>query len=367
MGANICSRRGRCWLIAHCYLEGLPPEREEEFLIACAAFTASGEPSEPGKPGEPKGAGGVFLDFTRLAQPEEALLQLETQVVPHLGRRLFSSLAENKLTAKAATLAQRDGLWPHRRGPLKVPPGTVARFLAPLPLRYLWPVDPALLRRLQLLGLVTIGQLAAISPQDLYRSFGSAGHSLAAWSRGQDNERVKNRLPCFITYQLPWTGEQSLQGWEQQLWAAAEYLAAEQKQRQQWGRRLELVSLLGNGTEPKAGREFQSPHLTGSELLLALRSLWLQLEQFPAGTLVARLGPLANLASRQLSLLWTKRPSQDRSRLMAVVKRLQERYPGCVQIGAQARISRREQMLAFFDPLRHQVITGKEGLDHATG
>ncbi len=342
--------------VAHCYLEGMIAE--EGFLTACTVFTDRGEPGEKGE---------VFLDFTRLAEPEKALRQLKKMLVPHLGCRLLCSVAENRLTARAATLAQKDGLLVGNKGPVLILPGAAARFLAPLPIRYLWPADPSWLRRLQLLGLKTVGQLAAIPQEELYRSFGPKGLSLAAWSRGRDASRIKNRLPSFITYSVPLAGELSYQQQEYLLSAAAGKLAAEQRSRQAWGERLELMLVPEKGAPQKATREFQVPHVTVPELKFALKQLWPQVWLPTEGLLSINLGPLANLAAQQLNLFWARRPLKDQDRLQAVVQRLQERYPNSVQLGVKEKVSRREQMLAFFDPLRRQCMSAERRQPNAIG
>ncbi|HKM39700.1 MAG TPA: hypothetical protein VJ036_05465 [bacterium] len=342
-------------MIAHCCLQNMPSGREQDFLMACSLFTDRGEPGETGT---------VFLDFSRLARPETALLQLESQLVPRLGSRFLSALAENKLTAKAATMAQSAGLSPKRCSPLVVSAGTAAKFLAPLPLNYLWPADPALLRRLHLLGLANIGQVAAIEKEELYRTFGAAGLNLAAWSRGYDQSRVKRLLPSYVTYQFSWDSEQLLPVLEQQLQTAANYFAAEQRRQQQWGQRLELILMSAAKPELKAKRLFQTPCLAGADLLLALKSI-LPSSKLPSGTFRFRLGPLVNFATRQLSLFDNKRPAGDKGQVLLAIRRLQERYPGCIQLGACGQISRREQILAFFDPLRSGAPIKKAGTDYA--
>ena len=331
--------------IAHCFLKDMSLDKEEDFLNACADFTSKGEVNKE------FGSGEVFLDLTLLAEPKKALRQLERQVVPYFGRQLFSSIAQNKLVARAATLRQKDSLYQHKRGPFEVQKGEAAQFLAPLPIKYLWLADAALLRQLYLLGIKTIGQLAAIPEEELKRSFGMAGLNLALWSRGHDNERMKNQIPCFITYQLKRGKEEPPERQERALWLVAEYLSTAQKEKRKWGKCLELIWLERGEVRHKVSREFQTPRLTASELLNPLRQLLFS--SLPGGsTVVVKLGPLADLAGQQLGLFWSDRPTADYERLMSVVKRLQERYPGCVYVGTEQQVTRREKMLAFYDPCR---------------
>jgi DNA polymerase-4 len=65
-------------------------------------------------------------------------------------------------------------------------------FLHPLAVRALWGVGPATARRLEALGVTTIGELARIPEDTLCRSVGDAnGRQLAQLARGEDPRRVE--------------------------------------------------------------------------------------------------------------------------------------------------------------------------------
>jgi nucleotidyltransferase/DNA polymerase involved in DNA repair len=92
--------------------------------------------------------------------------------------------ASSKMVAKVASdLRKPDGL-------VVVPPGTEAAFLAPLPIRRLWGVGPKMEEQLARLGVVTIGQLAALDPSRLGRRFGTHGHDLLLLAQGRDDREV---------------------------------------------------------------------------------------------------------------------------------------------------------------------------------
>jgi len=96
-------------------------------------------------------------------------------------RRGFSSRAA---VADGARLARLAAL--HGRDPLCVlPAGRAAVALADLPLDAL-ALDDGLARRLRLLGLATLGDLARLPPSTLPRRFGPAGVALARLARGDD-------------------------------------------------------------------------------------------------------------------------------------------------------------------------------------
>jgi DNA polymerase-4 len=105
-------------------------------------------------------------------------------------------VARTKLLAKLASRAAKPVVTPEgpRPGPgvVVVLPTEELSFLHPLPVRALWGVGPATARRLDALGVTTIGELARIPEETLCRSVGAAnGHQLALLARGEDPRRVE--------------------------------------------------------------------------------------------------------------------------------------------------------------------------------
>lgn len=96
-----------------------------------------------------------------------------------------------KLASKAAKpTADRDGI---RLGPgvVVVPAEVELSFLHPLPARSLWGVGPVTGRRLDALGVSTVGDIAALPPGVLERTLGaSLGAHLSALARGDDPRPV---------------------------------------------------------------------------------------------------------------------------------------------------------------------------------
>ncbi|MDK2960154.1 MAG: polymerase [Bacillota bacterium] len=343
------------WVV-HGHLAGLDPGKWEELLADCSLFT---ERVERGEGPE------FFLDLTRLPEPEAAVGELRKLLVPRLGERFLASLAGNKLVARAATLAQRAGLVRGEDGVVVVPPGKEADFLAPLPLAYLWPVEPRLRERLRLLGLKTIGQVAELAAEELYRFFGPEGYRVAQLSRGRDGSRVEGTRLAYLKYRSPWEGEadrERLMAW---CAAAAVYLAREEERCRSWGRRLELIFFPEDGLPLIRKREFNRPLLTAGDLRAALERLLPTALSGRLNAVAARLGPLVPLLLGQLSLTFVGLP-RERERLEKVLARLEERYPGRINWGGRWPASRRERMLAFFDPLRRwEKSEGEE--NHAAG
>jgi DNA polymerase-4 len=104
-------------------------------------------------------------------------------------------VARTKLVAKLASRAAKPTASPSgtRPGPgvVVIVPEAELAFLHPLPARALWGVGPATGKRLADLGVVTVGDLAAIPEDTLCRAVGVAhGHHLAALARGVDDRPV---------------------------------------------------------------------------------------------------------------------------------------------------------------------------------
>lgn len=96
-----------------------------------------------------------------------------------------------KLASKAAKpVADRTGIIPGR-GVVTVPADGEIEFLHPLPVRALWGVGPVTGRRLDALGIKTVGDMAALAPGALERYLGaSQGAHLAALAIGDDPRPV---------------------------------------------------------------------------------------------------------------------------------------------------------------------------------
>ena len=96
-----------------------------------------------------------------------------------------------KLASKAAKpRASRAGIEPGP-GVVEVAPGKELEFLHPLPVRALWGIGPVTERKLAALGVTTVGELAAVTPESLERYLGmAAGRHLSDLSRAIDDRPV---------------------------------------------------------------------------------------------------------------------------------------------------------------------------------
>jgi DNA polymerase IV len=118
--------------------------------------------------------------------PAEIAKAIRHRVRTELGLAISVGVARTKHLAKIASqVAKPDGL-------LVVDPATGLEFLHDLPVELMWGVGPATTARLAEFGVVTIGQLAAISPRSLERLLGrAASEKLGALAWNRDPREIK--------------------------------------------------------------------------------------------------------------------------------------------------------------------------------
>ena len=137
---------------------------------------------------EPVSIDEAFLDVTgsrrALGDGETIARQLKHAIRQEAGLSASVGVATSKLVAKIASdLRKPNGL-------VVVAPGTEAEVLAPLPIRRLWGVGPKTEELLARLGVVRIGDLAALDPGRLERKLGTHGLDLRRRARGEDERPV---------------------------------------------------------------------------------------------------------------------------------------------------------------------------------
>ena len=131
-----------------------------------------------------------------LGPPPEMAWAIRRAVSEDMKMDCGVGVARTKLLAKLASRAAKPVPTPEgpRPGPgvVVILPHEELAFLHPLPIRALWGVGPATARRLEALGVATIGELACIPEDTLCRSLGAAnGHQLAELARGEDPRHVQ--------------------------------------------------------------------------------------------------------------------------------------------------------------------------------
>ena len=102
------------------------------------------------------------------------------------GIRARLGIASSRFAAEVAAQAAPTGAG------YRIVSGPDARFLAPLPVEFL-PLTPEALRRLRLLGLSTMGRLAALSRSAVAEQFGPESLTAWHWARGKDERPVEGR------------------------------------------------------------------------------------------------------------------------------------------------------------------------------
>ena len=138
---------------------------------------------------EPISIDEAFIDVSglhRLVGPApEIATSLRGRIRSDVGLPISIGIATTKFLAKVASVsAKPDGLW-------VVPAGSELEFLHPLPVRRLWGVGKVTEEKLASRGIVSVGQVAALSPEQLSAILGVAsGHHLHSLAHNRDPRRV---------------------------------------------------------------------------------------------------------------------------------------------------------------------------------
>ena len=142
----------------------------------------------------------AFLDVTgsvrRLGDGPAIGAAIRRRVADELHLTCSVGVGRSKLVAKLASkaakpVADRSGIRPGP-GVVEVRAADELPFLHRLPIRALWGIGPATARRLDGIGVRTVGDLAALPPATLVRRLGTAqGTHLAELARGVDTRPVE--------------------------------------------------------------------------------------------------------------------------------------------------------------------------------
>jgi DNA polymerase IV len=134
----------------------------------------------------------AFLDVRGVRRlsgpPVEIAMRLRSDVRRRVGLPITIGIARTKFLAKVASgVAKPDGL-------LLVPPGDELGFLHPLPVERLWGVGSVTAAKLRDAGIVTVGEVAALSESSLVSLLGRAsGRHLHALAHNRDPRPVQAR------------------------------------------------------------------------------------------------------------------------------------------------------------------------------
>ena len=118
-----------------------------------------------------------------------ALAWIAKRVVREVGITVSIGLAPNKFLAKLASEMQKPA------GFSVIGRAEATRLLAPMSIRKINGVGPATANRMEAMGLATIGDLQALTTQDIAARFGSFGRRLALYAHGHDDRHVTPSRP----------------------------------------------------------------------------------------------------------------------------------------------------------------------------
>ncbi len=329
----------------------------------CAAQTPYVEPLEPHQ---------VLLGLptpdTTAGRALKAEVNQLMEAAAAFGFVAFAGVGSSRLVARAASQATREGYLLRRPGQRPtgdgerlqiVPLGEEARFLAPLPLHYL-PVPPDLRRRLQRLGLASIGEAARVPEGEWVRQLGPQGRLVALLSRGIDHEQVRpayppRRLSRRIEFGTELRERDLL---EQQLNRAVQPLVRQLESRGEGAQLVALILEQAKGPALHAERTLaklqQATYPIQQALQILLDQALSEVEGEPEVTaLTAEVGLIGPMPWQQMDL-WDDRIRRERQeRLERALSLLHERFPGrVVSIGPRTEATWREQMLQYADPYR---------------
>ena len=270
----------------------------------------------------------AFLDVRGLEHiggtPAQIAERLRREVREEVGLPLSIGVATTKHLAKVASaVAKPDGL-------LVIPPGEEEAFLHPLPVERLWGVGPATSRKLRARGLITVGQLAAVSERDLMDTLGrAAGRQVHAMAHNRDPRPVRRRRGrrSFGTQSALGTAKRSPQELDAVAVALADRVTRRMRKAGRAGRTVVLRLRFGDFTRATRSRTLRRPTAATAVVLATLRSL-LEAER----DVIERRGltllgvSVTNLEAHDAAQLELPLERSSRAALDAVVDEVRSRY-----------------------------------------
>ncbi len=314
-----------------------------QLVEAAAAVSPLVEEATPGEVyADLRGLEGLYPDEDALAR---ALLE---EVPPGLGARL--GVADGRFTARAAAFAARPGAW------LRIGSDEARAFLAPRPAALL-PLEEAAREWLALLGIATLGDLAALPRHAVEAQLGAAGGQAWLAARGEDptplaamphRERV---LECAQA-EPPLIGREALLHSYGQLLGRA---LARPVARGRLVRAVRLSAVTEDERVWERRRVLTEPTGDRSRLWTALEPS-IEAAEFggPVAELALELGGLTAERGRQARLL-REGGARRREQLDEMARHLRLRYGRAalrrvVALTPQSRIPERRYALADYDP-----------------
>jgi protein ImuB len=158
--------------------------------------------------------GTALLEMRGVAGTQERWLAIVREALAELGLPFAVALAHNRFVARVAALVA-DGARMHA--------GNAPAFLAPLPLQVLG-LDEPTMERIELLGIRTLGELAALPHGPFVRRFGPQAGRWHAWAAGVDETPLVPR-PRTLRIDRTLFGEGTAEREDQLLFALRSLIA----------------------------------------------------------------------------------------------------------------------------------------------
>ena len=272
------------------------------------------------------------LCFVEMDGRDEAprVRALAHNIAQLVGVPIHAGLASSKLVARqAAFRAEPSGAM---AGVLTVQRGRESDFLADLSLEQLPNLDRALLRRLDRLGIRTLGDVLRIKPHEMHRQCRQSGALLRRLAIGQDGDRVRAAWPpraleetvCFETGVC----EEALLF--EAFKVCSERIARRLTSGRDYGRSILLEVSFEDGTEDRGEERLKEPVSRAEELIRAaerlLRRLRLERAALSVRLTVGGLGAGSGLQLILLDEHGNGLPRERRERLEATLSVLRKRY-----------------------------------------
>jgi DNA polymerase IV len=260
----------------------------------------------------------AWLDVSGVVKPGESIREARRRLRNAIGREPRLGLAPGPFSARVAAARARPGRL------MQVEDARA--FLAPLASREL-PLDDEQLERLDLLGLRTLGAVAAIGPRELESQLGRAGRHAVLLARGAEPDELDPwRPPQFTSAHRQF--EPPVEDREALLFVSRALcgdLAAELGLRGAGAKRV-CVRLVYESDEPDARESLVRHPLSSAAELFGLIGPWIKEWQprAPITELWIDL-PVLEAAGRRQLRLWAGGDGTSEE-VIAAFERLQERY-----------------------------------------
>ena len=278
---------------------------------------------------EVRDEGVAWFDLEGAVHPGELVRELRRRLLKAVGREPRLGLAPGRFSARLAAARAR--------------PGRLVRvehareFLAPLPSREL-PLDSEQLERLDLLGLRTLGAVAAIGPRELESQLGSDGRHAVLLARGLEPDLIIPWQPPMFTSVHRQFGE-PVEDREALLFVARALCGdlAEELGLRGAGAKLVHVRLGFEACEPEQRESIVRHPLSSQAELFGLVGSWIKEWQprAPISELWIELPVLEGAGRRQLRL-WAGGDGSSEE-VVAALERLQERFGAEIAISSSPR------------------------------